>query len=39
MYSSAVNYVTDEGIIAIELMFVPKTDARKFDWTREVENW
>jgi hypothetical protein len=39
MYSSAVNYVTDEGIIAIELMFVPKTDARKSDWTREVENW
>jgi hypothetical protein len=34
MYSSAANYVTNEGIVAIELMPVPKIDARKSDWTR-----
>lgn len=39
MYSNAANYVTDEGIIAIELMPVPKIDARKSDWTKEIENW
>ena len=39
LYSSASNYVDNEGLINVEKMTNPIIDKAKNDWTKDFDNW
>ena len=39
LYSSASNYVDNEGLINVEKMTNPIIDKTKSDWTKDIDNW
>lgn len=39
LYSSASNYVDNEGLINVEKMTNPIIDKTKNDWTKDIDNW